>query len=264
MAMPVVFPTPRYHAAASHYLAGRPPYAPRLIAHVAGLTGLPRDGRLLDLGCGPGPLALAFSALAAEVLAVDPEPEMLRVARSTAGDAPILFQQGSSRDLGPAFGRFHLTVMGRSFQWMDRAETLRRLDGLIEPGGAVALFGDEHAEVPDNAWQAVWREVLGRYHNPGAGRPHRGPDWLRHEALLLDSAFSRLDRVTAIDRRRIPVAMLVERALSQSTHSRDQIGAQVETMARDIVDALGQFAVDGMITEAVETYALIASRGDTA
>src|SRR5271155_4442570 len=96
MAAPIPFLPHRFRAAASHYLAGRPPYPPRLIARVAALTGLRHGGGGLDLGCGPGQLALAFARFAAGVLAVDPEPEMLHVARDAAGDAPIQFLRGSS------------------------------------------------------------------------------------------------------------------------------------------------------------------------
>ena len=66
---------------------------------------------------------------------------MLAEARVLARQAAnIRFVAGSSYDLDPALGHFHLVVMGRSFHWMDRVDTLERLDRLIEPAGAVALF----------------------------------------------------------------------------------------------------------------------------
>ena len=72
---------------------------------------------------------------------MDPTPEMLSAARALAGATPnIRFVAGSSYELGPALGRFHLVVIGRSFHWMDRVDTLNRLDAMIEPAGAVALF----------------------------------------------------------------------------------------------------------------------------
>ncbi len=284
MAVPVAFLPHRFRSAAPHYVAGRPPYPPRLVARVAALSGLtggvamdgtgdgrpsetpsgtrsgPRNGRVLDLGCGPGQLAVAFAAFASEVLAVDPEPEMLRLARLAAGSAPIRFLQGNSYDLGPPFGRFVLAVMGRSFHWMDRAETLRRLDRLIEPGGAVALFGDAHPDLPDNAWRAPWREVLERYRDPDNDHPRRGAGWVPHEAVLLDSAFCRLDSVAAIERRRIPVVALVDRALSRSSSTPARLGDRVAALSEEVVRMLEPFARDGMITEVVETYALIATR----
>ena len=107
-------------------------------------------------------LAGAFARLAGEVIAMDPEPEMLRIAEAEFGDTGrISFVRGSSFDLSPALGRFHLVTMGRSFQWMDRAETLRRLDGLVEPGGAVALFNSGHRDAPDIDWIAAYRKYIG-------------------------------------------------------------------------------------------------------
>jgi hypothetical protein len=38
---------------------------------------------------------------------------------------------GGSDDLGSGLGHFRIVTIGRSFHWMDRAETLRRLNGLI-------------------------------------------------------------------------------------------------------------------------------------
>src|SRR5262245_27312999 len=103
MADAELLPLRRFRSAASHYVAGRPVYAPRLIRHVAGLTGLTARDRVLDLGCGPGMLAGAFAPLAGQVVAMDPEPEMLEIAEATYGGAgAICFVRGSSFDLLPA------------------------------------------------------------------------------------------------------------------------------------------------------------------
>ncbi|MEJ1976228.1 MAG: class I SAM-dependent methyltransferase [Acetobacteraceae bacterium] len=100
MIEPIPFVPDRFRSAAAHYLTGRPAYAPALIARVALLCGLDGTGRLLDLGCGPGQLAAAFAAFVADVLAVDPEPEMLAVGASLAAGKAVTFRrQGSSQDL---------------------------------------------------------------------------------------------------------------------------------------------------------------------
>ena len=99
----IPFEKRRFRTAAGHYLQGRPAYAPGLIDRLVQLTGLgstgsaPR-GRVLDLGCGPGQLALALAPHAGEVVAVDPEPEMLRIAAENAAAAGlnIRFVEGSS------------------------------------------------------------------------------------------------------------------------------------------------------------------------
>jgi trans-aconitate methyltransferase len=255
------FETRRFRTAAAHYLAGRPHYSPRLIRRVVELTRLTLAHRVLDLGCGPGLLTLAFAPYAREILGVDPEPEMLRAARAREAPANVRWMQASSDDLGPAFSRFFLTVMGRSFHWMDRAETLRRLDALIEPGGAIALFGDEHPEVPDNAWRARWRALIDHYagDDPWRGRERR-EKWVRHEAVLLDSAFSEVERVSVIERRQVTTETLIERALSMSSTSRARLGERADAMVAEMRALLVELAPSGELTEVLSTGALIARR----
>jgi predicted RNA methylase len=60
----------RFETAALHYRAGRIPYPPRLIRRIAEVVGLREDHRVLDLGCGPGQLAIAFGFFAGEVVGV--------------------------------------------------------------------------------------------------------------------------------------------------------------------------------------------------
>jgi len=129
----IPFEKRRFRTAAQHYLQGRQPYAPALFQRLMQLTGTGPKSRVMDLGCGPGQIAVALAPHVGEVTAIDPEPEMLRVAAENAAAAhsKICFIPGSSDDLGPALGRFRLVVIGRAFHWMDRARTLQRLDGLI-------------------------------------------------------------------------------------------------------------------------------------
>ncbi|MEJ0018587.1 MAG: class I SAM-dependent methyltransferase [Acetobacteraceae bacterium] len=266
MAETLAFQPHRFRAAARHYLSGRPAYAPRLIHMVARLTGLAPDARVLDLGCGPGVLSGAFAPLAGAVVAMDPEPEMLRIAEEAfAAAGHISFVRGSSYDLSSALGRFHLVTMGRSFHWMDRAETLRRLDGMVEPDGALALFDSDHLDVPANAWTADYRALLRRYASDDTTHARRrGGDWVRHEAVLLDSAFSELDHVSAIDRRQVSIEQLVDRAFSRSSTAPDRLGDRAPKLAAEIEALLRPVADDGMLTEVVATSALLARRPGTA
>ena len=259
---PLPFEPRRFRSAAAHYLPGRPAYAPALIRRVAALAGLGAGARVMDLGCGPGQLGRAFAPFAAEVVAIDPEPEMLRLA---AEDAPptMRVQPGSSYDLGPALGRFRLVVIGRAFHWMDRADALARLDGLIEPEGSVALFADRHPPVPDNAWREAWRAVIDTHSSGGDVRnARRSGAWVEHEAVLLDSPFAHVERVAVIERRHTPEEALIQRALSMSGTSPSRIGDRVDALTRELRDVLAPHVREGLVTEVVESTALLAFRHD--
>ena len=253
--------SPHFGEAAAHYLAGRPAYASSLFRRVAEVCGL-GGRRVIDLGCGPGQIAMALASHAASILAIDPEPAMLRVARERAeGIFPsIRFVAGSSHDLAPAMGSFRLATIGRAFHWMDRPDTLRRLDTMIEAEGAVALFSDAHPEVPDNAWLREYQDLRARLGGPRKGARSQ-PGWRSHESVLLDSVFCRLERFSVLERRRIEPASLVARVLSMSTNSRAVLGQEgVDQLAAEVSALAERVAVGGAVTEVVESSALIGWR----
>lgn len=247
----------RFRSTIPHYIAGRLRYPSALIAAVAGALGLAGEGRLLDLGCGPGFLALAFAPFVAEVVAMDPEPGMLAAAREAArGQAGrFTFVLGGSADLGPALGRFSLVTMGRSFHWMDRERTLAVLDTMVEPRGGVALFGDRHPDVPENAWYEVWRATRDRYAESDP-RPHARD----HERVLRQSAFADVRRLIERFTRRTSLDALVDRTLSMSTTSPERLGAARADFERDLRAVLAPYATEGSVTEVVEAEALLATR----
>jgi SAM-dependent methyltransferase len=251
----------RFRAAAPHYRGGRISYPPKLIRRVADLVGLGENDRVLDLGCGPGQLAIGFSYFANEVVGVDPEPEMLTIAAEAARGlaSNVKFCEGSSFDIDRSLGRFRLVTMGRSFHWMDRPATLHRLDDMVEVGGAITLFGDRHINVPENAWHDEWRVITERYAQSDPAWQQRRAE-PSHESVLLASRFSRLERVSLIAQHVSTVDRMVERARSMSTLSRQQIGAREDEVAHELRALLSGIATDGRITEVIEWSALIARR----
>ena len=263
MNQPTPFKADRFRHAAGHYLAGRPAYSPALIRRVAAACGLRGSHRMLDLGCGPGQLSVAFSTWAGSVLAVDPEPGMLEVAAElAAGIAPnVSFMQGSSYDLNPELGSFRAAVIGRAFHWMDRPDTLRRLDALLEPDGAVVLFGTSQPHDSSNPWLTEYRVLLDSYADQDPARAQRKTaDWVSHDNVLLDSAFCHLESVALVERRRVPVQRLLDRPLSMSSLSRERLGGRLEELIEALRALVMPHARDGSVDEIVASNALIARR----
>ena len=156
-AMTVPFEPHRFRSTVPYYVRYRVPDPNRLIAFVAERCGLERASHVLDLGCGPGQLAIAFARLGSAVTAIDPEPRMLAAARERAAVAGVSLKaiEGSSYDLQPDLGRFRLVTLGRSFHWMDRGATLALLDRMVERGGGTALFGDKRIEIRGVDWRPL-------------------------------------------------------------------------------------------------------------
>jgi SAM-dependent methyltransferase len=259
MPEPLPFEPRRFQSAAAHYLAGRTPYPNQLIERVAQLVDMGPGDRVLDLGCGPGQLGRAFAPRVAEVVGIDPEPEMLRIASEmSSGLGNISWRQGSSYDLSPATGSFKLVCIGRAFHWMDRVDVLRRLEGIVTADGAIALFSDTQLRVPDNGWRQGYRDVLDRYADgESARRTWRSPEWVRHEAILLESSFRTLEQIRVIYRHEVDVETLIQRALSMSSTSVGRLRGRAEEMVADLRTVLPQ---NGMIREVIASSALLAWR----
>jgi SAM-dependent methyltransferase len=260
----VPFEARRFRTTADYYSRFRVPYPDRLIERVTERTGLKPGERVLDLGCGPGPLGVAFARLAgADVTAVDPEPEMLDAARENAAEAGVNmhFLQGSSYDLSPDFAPLKLAVMGRSFHWMDRPATLAALDKLIAPGGGVVLFSDKHiSATPD--WRDVLHQLSETYSPEKAAerKLRRAPEFGPHEAMLLRSPFRNLERIGIVNERVIGAEDIIGRAFSMSVTSPQALGDRTEEFEAAFRSELAALSPSGTFTEIVEGHALIAFR----
>jgi len=265
--VPIPFVSDRFHEAAPHYLGGRPAYSPALIRRVAQMRRLDGTQRLLDLGCGPGQLSLAFASWVAQAVALDPEAAMLEVAAQLgAAIAPnIEYRQGSSYDLSAdadaGFGVFDIVTIGRAFHWMERADTLVRLDKMVTARGAVVLFNTTLLDDSAQPWAAQYRELIGSYSKGAPAHVQReSPGWESHDDVLARSVFSELERVSVIERRRVSAAQLKERPLSMSSLSRERIGGKLDALLASIDALVAAHSRDGWFVERIESTALIATR----
>ncbi len=254
----------RFKTTVPYYARYRLSYPDRLIAWVIERAGLQPADAVLDLGCGPGTLAVPFAQAGMTVTAVDPEPAMLDAVRGAAAQAGVALdiRQGSSFDLPAGIGPFRLVTMGRSFHWMDRAATLKILDGLVTPKGALAFFRDEHPQSAENLWHRKMLELVMQYGAENA--PHRQArkrdDFRSHESVLLDSAFAHLERIAVLEKRAVTADEIVGRAFSLSISSPAALGERTEAFERDLRTMLATLSPDGRFGEIAETDALIATR----
>ena len=262
MAERELFYPERFKDASRYYTTGRPTYPQLLATRVAQRVSVSRNDDVLDLGTGPGFLAIDFAPLARAVTGVDPSLDMLSAATANANAAglDIRFVRGSSYELGPHLGRFKLVTIGRAFHWMDRPATLALLEALVEAGGGVALFGETYPDVPANAWRPAFQATIDSYSTDDPARPKIRAA-ASHESVFLDSSFDHLERVSVLEPRRTPIERLVDRALSFASAWHGRPGSREQDLAGEIRRVVAPYADgEGLVHEVLEGHALIARR----
>jgi len=266
--MPMV-PPDLFAGTAAYYAQFRRGYPDDMLPHVVARFGLDGTGRLLDLGCGTGHLALPLAARFADAIGLDPEPEMLAAAAAAAdraGVRNVRWLQGSDRDLGRLRAELRpvrLVTIGRAFHWMNQDATLRELDDLVEPAGGLVLTSDNEmiwnqAGVWQEAVQAVIQRWLGSAQRAGSGARATPHD--PFEVHLARSPFARVEHYALRYRRAVTIEMIVGYLYSTSYSSRRVLGDLRESFEADVRRTLHDLNPAGSFSEEVGLDAWLAWR----
>lgn len=228
---------------AAYYARYRPQYPAELLERLAAAAGLDGTGRLLDLGCGPGHLAVPLARHVEEVVAVDPEAEML--AQLPAGITAV---HGRAEDVDESWGSFRLVTIGRAFHWMDGPLVMERLATVTHQ---VALVGDshEHSEAQTTVLE-VARELFGE-------RPASKQPTVRYAEALAASPFHDVVEISVEAERTWSVDELIGFAYSTSFASLARVGDRREEFERVLRERLKPF-----YRERTPVDALLGRRGD--
>ena len=233
----------------------REPYPAAFFESVVGQLGLNRGTRLLDVGCGPGILAIGFAPFVGRSTAIDPEPGMLRAARAAASHAhvQIEFLETPIEALQSRDSSFDFVTIGRALHWLNRDKALAVLDRIVAPGGRIAICGAPTTDAPINAWAPKFKEVRNDWASERDESRYR-PDL---DQWFASSRFRRVEDLSVLHRHRVMVEDLVRRALSYSTTSLAVIADRRPHFEAAVRAAVEPFSDDGAIEEEVAAKATI-------
>jgi SAM-dependent methyltransferase len=176
---------------AAYYRQGRKPYAPALADVLAENLHLDGRGRLLDVGCGPGTVALFLAHRFEIVTGLDADREMLReaeLAGAEEGVANANWVQMRAEELPGSLGTFRMISFGQSFHWMDRPRVAAAAREMLDLDGAVVQVDLWHQNppgqpasgpfpaIPEAAIDDLRRRWLGPDRRAGQGFRNTSPD----------------------------------------------------------------------------------------
>jgi SAM-dependent methyltransferase len=253
-----------FRGSAAYYDRGRLPYAPGYAARLADELGQHGDGRLLDVGCGPGTVALALAPYFAEVVGVDPDPDMLAEAARRAerlGVRDAGWVEARAEDLPAGLGVFRVVLFAQSFHWTERERVAATAFEMLEPGGYFVHLSDlkeppaAPAALPRPAppfarIAALVRAYLGDVRRAGQGvLPHGTPSGER--AIVEGAGFGAYRRLV------VPGGAVVQRGaddvvawvFSRSDSAPHLYGDRVDEFERDLRALLREVSPDGVFAE---------------
>jgi len=123
-----------FGATADAYDRYRPRYPQALLTELVADAGV----RALDVGAGTGIAATQLAEAGADVLAVEPDERMSRVAAAKG----VRVEQATFEEWQPADRKFDLVVFAQSFHWVEPQLALQKVATILRPGGQLALLAN--------------------------------------------------------------------------------------------------------------------------
>ncbi|HXN69501.1 MAG TPA: class I SAM-dependent methyltransferase [Bradyrhizobium sp.] len=253
----------RFATTVALYEELRPPYPADFFRTVAQRLSFGKQHTLIDLGTGPGLLALGFAPYVGRIVGVDPEPAMIAAAREAAERASVdlTLVEGRAEDLPADLGSFDVVTIGRALHWMDRDAVTARLDRLVAPDGTI-LVCSSHSAGSRNPWlddynkaRRAWSEASLWSESGRAERTHRDLS-----GFFRGTQFRVGELIKVETSHEISVGDLARRVLTFSSSSPDVLGDNMEAMLRDVEQRLLPSSRDGFVTEVVVATAQVAKR----
>lgn len=257
-------PRDLFAGTAEHYVLYRSRYPDAALDEITRVS-LPLGGRILDMGSGPGTIAIALADRGLDVTAVDPSPDMLVAGAQDAQRRGIQLQwlEGDSQHL-PDVAQVATVTIGDAFHWMTpHDEFLQALDRIVEPAGLLAVLSRRAPGAPRPAWHAAITEVQARYLDgdpQAAAHGYRATVEADTTSVLNRSPFSRIREFRYPHTTSATIDEVVGRQYTRAFSSPAVLGDRLPAFDRDLRAALKAAQPSGAFLDRTESQLLLAER----
>lgn len=231
---------------ADGYESHRPGYPTEAIT--AALEGLAPPVRVADVGCGTGICTRILAEAGAEVIGLEPNADMLAVARrhpapGAPGKEGIVYRQGSAEQTGLPDASVDLILCAQAFHWFDAPAALAEFHRILISGGRLALLWNRRDQ--SDPFMAGYEEIAGRAqeHARDQGRLTR-----RNRAYdpATGGLFTNVRKLVYPNAQRLDRSGLIGRARSASYFPR--AGALKDELEARLHQLFDEHQRDGLIT----------------
>jgi SAM-dependent methyltransferase len=145
-------------------------YPEELVEDVLSLSGMPADGRILEIGCGPGNATVLFARRGYRILGIELGEHLAALAVKNCRAYPgVQILNMAFEDWELEEGAFDMAVAADAFHWIPPEVGYPRVARALKDGGSAAFFWSAPVD-PDTDWSraidAVYQEMAPQFTNP--------------------------------------------------------------------------------------------------
>jgi SAM-dependent methyltransferase len=144
---------------AQAYARGRPEYPPAIDQWLRESLQLRGNRTVVDLGAGTGKFTRRLLTTGANIIAVEPVPEML--AQLTLALPTVVARSGTAEVIPLNDGVADAVVCAQSFHWFATKAALTEIRRVLRPGGFLGLIWNVRDESLD--WTAAMTQIVAPY-----------------------------------------------------------------------------------------------------
>jgi SAM-dependent methyltransferase len=145
-----------FNQAARDYDAIRPGYPAKLIEDIVALSALPKDGRILEIGCGTGQATLPFAQRGYAMHCLDIGAGLVAVARENCRPYPkVEFEVVAFEDWEAPEEMFDLVMSATAWHWVPPEIGYPKAARVLKHSGSLAIFSNMHPRPLTGFFQEV-------------------------------------------------------------------------------------------------------------
>ncbi|TSA28217.1 class I SAM-dependent methyltransferase [bacterium] len=159
---------------AKDYDEVRPGYPQKLIEDIISISAIPRDGRILEIGCGTGQATIPFAKRGYSMTCLDIGKELAALATQKCRHYPkVHIHTISFEDWQPEFNSFDLVISATAFHWIPPEVAYPKVAQILKDSGYIAIFSNLHPTPYTDFFQSVqkvYRDIVLEWKDPGEGQ----------------------------------------------------------------------------------------------
>jgi SAM-dependent methyltransferase len=159
-----------FEEVAELYDKARPGYPEELVEDVVALSGIPADGRILEIGCGPGNATIPFAKRGYRIVGIELGERLAALAVENCRAYPgVEIQNVRFEDWVLEEKAFGLAISADAFHWIPPQVGYPKVARALKDSGSVAFFWNVPVD-PRTDWsraiEEVYRERAPQVENP--------------------------------------------------------------------------------------------------